>query len=242
MSRQMIVLPPLALSVRQPWAWAIIHAGKDIENRTWRSNHPSLPDRGPLAIHAAKGMTQDEYHDAAEFMAAIGVRCPPPADLLRGGIIGAVEWWDVTRKHTSRWFIGPLGLVLSQPVACRFVAAKGNLGVFRWKPSEGEPDPPAKWMVRPSAAPPRRTRPALAFLMPDRPLTVRSKSDSEFLAWQSRVPRPSFRPRDLQHPLWVAVVFWTSNTPAHGTLPSEAEGQQRPAASGPEEARARTAE
>lgn len=33
-------IPHLALSVRQPWAWAIIHAGKDIENRTWQAvNH-----------------------------------------------------------------------------------------------------------------------------------------------------------------------------------------------------------
>lgn len=36
-----------ALTVQQPWAWAIVHGGKDIENRTtlWKY-------RGPLAIHA----------------------------------------------------------------------------------------------------------------------------------------------------------------------------------------------
>lgn len=36
-----------ALTVQQPWAWAIIHGGKNTENRTqsWRY-------RGPLAIHA----------------------------------------------------------------------------------------------------------------------------------------------------------------------------------------------
>ncbi|WP_409188395.1 hypothetical protein [Bradyrhizobium sp. RDM4] len=27
-------LPEFALSVRQPWAWAIIHGGKDVENRS----------------------------------------------------------------------------------------------------------------------------------------------------------------------------------------------------------------
>ena len=27
-----------ALSIRQPWAWAILHAGKDIENRDWRTD------------------------------------------------------------------------------------------------------------------------------------------------------------------------------------------------------------
>ncbi len=37
-----------ALTVRQPWAWAIGYGGKDVENRTWNTTY-----RGPLAIHAA---------------------------------------------------------------------------------------------------------------------------------------------------------------------------------------------
>ena len=24
-----------ALTIKQPWAWAILHGGKDIENRNW---------------------------------------------------------------------------------------------------------------------------------------------------------------------------------------------------------------
>lgn len=38
------------LTVQQPWAWAIIHGGKTVENRT-RSLGPY---RGPVAIHVAK--------------------------------------------------------------------------------------------------------------------------------------------------------------------------------------------
>ena len=37
------------LSVRQPWAWAIIHGGKDVENRNWYTSF-----RGTLAIHAER--------------------------------------------------------------------------------------------------------------------------------------------------------------------------------------------
>ena len=59
-------LPPLALSVRQPWAWAIIHAGKDVENRSWQAVNHGLRRRGRIAIHAAKGLTRDEYDDARE--------------------------------------------------------------------------------------------------------------------------------------------------------------------------------
>ena len=36
-----------AISIQQPWAWAIIHAGMDVENRTWNTHY-----RGLLAIHA----------------------------------------------------------------------------------------------------------------------------------------------------------------------------------------------
>ena len=35
------------LSVRQPWAWLIVHGYKDIENRTWPTRH-----RGDTVIHA----------------------------------------------------------------------------------------------------------------------------------------------------------------------------------------------
>lgn len=38
-----------ALTVQQPWAWAIAAGHKDIENRTWATSY-----RGPLAIHAGK--------------------------------------------------------------------------------------------------------------------------------------------------------------------------------------------
>ena len=43
------------LTVRQPWAWAIIHGGKDVENRT---RNIAGAYRGPVAIHA--GLAVDE--------------------------------------------------------------------------------------------------------------------------------------------------------------------------------------
>lgn len=45
-----------AITVRQPWAWAIIHGGKDVENRT---RNIAGTYRGPLAIHA--GLTDDRH-------------------------------------------------------------------------------------------------------------------------------------------------------------------------------------
>jgi hypothetical protein len=41
-----------ALSIRQPWAWLILHAGKDIENRDRKPRNPALHFRGSFLIHA----------------------------------------------------------------------------------------------------------------------------------------------------------------------------------------------
>lgn len=36
-----------ALSIRQPWAWLILHGGKDMENRSRRTHM-----RGRICVHA----------------------------------------------------------------------------------------------------------------------------------------------------------------------------------------------
>jgi hypothetical protein len=148
-------LPRLALSVRQPWAWAIIHAGKDIENRTAASiRHMNFVGVDRIAIHAAKGMTRDEYEDAADFMASIFVRVPPARDLLRGGIIGSVAVRGVMKESASPWFFGPRGIVLADPQPCEFVPAVGALGLFEWRPADASIVPsPARWMLPREPAP-----------------------------------------------------------------------------------------
>ena len=92
-------IPKLALSVRQPWAWAIIYAGKDIENRSWQAVNHGLRQRGRIAIHASKGMTREEYEEASAFMLGLDIECPAPCDLLRGGIVGSVEVIDVSQTE-----------------------------------------------------------------------------------------------------------------------------------------------
>ncbi|MDB5582786.1 MAG: hypothetical protein JWR80_7962 [Bradyrhizobium sp.] len=145
-------LPQLALSVRQPWAWAIIHAGKDIENRSWKRQYAltraALDFRGPVCIHASKGMTQDEYADALETFQMAGAPPIAAAELLRGGIIGTVEIVNVVTESFSPWFCGPKGLVLRNPNPVDFIPVRGELGYFKWRRDENAtPVPPAKWML-----------------------------------------------------------------------------------------------
>lgn len=122
----------IALSIRQPWAWLILNAGKDIENRDWWTGR-----RGRVLIHAGKGMTRDEYEDA-EFFAAVcsPVELPPFEALLRGGVVGSVEIVDCVRASPSKWFAGKYGFVLRDPVILPFRPFRGALGFFP-VPDEG---------------------------------------------------------------------------------------------------------
>ena len=148
----MLDLPTLALSVRQPWAWAIIHAGKDIENRSWHVYHGArrhAPIGHRVCIQAAQGLGKAEYEDAAEFITKTSnIACPLPNELVRGGIIGTVRIDRGVTKSASPWFFGPYGLGLQSPEPVEAsIRATGQLGWFEWKES-AEPWPPlAKWML-----------------------------------------------------------------------------------------------
>lgn len=118
----------VCLTVRQPWAWLIIHGGKDIENRS-RGIHY----RGPVLIHAARGMTEDEYYDAWDYADDIGVEVPT-MDVInhqRGGIIGSVEIVDCVSRSDSPWFCGPHGFVLRNPQPLPFHPCRGCLGFWK---------------------------------------------------------------------------------------------------------------
>lgn len=152
-------LPRLACSVRQPWAWAIVYGAKDFENRTKYTlslGGYRQAEGQRIAVHASKGMTRDEYEDGRAFMARIGVDCPPPWKLERGGIIGSAHVVKVVTREaeraavTSPWWMGGDGLVLADPRACPLVPATGELGLFAWKPGDVASVPPlARWMLPP---------------------------------------------------------------------------------------------
>jgi hypothetical protein len=140
-------LPNVAISVRQPWAWAIVHASKPVENRDWSKRNPGLSFRGPVCIHASQGMTRAEYEEASEFMASIGVACPDPSELQIAGIVGVTTIVDIVTEMNSPWFFGPKGLVLDDSEPVDFIPAAGALGFFKWKrlPGGQEAKRP-KWM------------------------------------------------------------------------------------------------
>lgn len=114
-----------ALSIRQPWAWLIVNGHKDIENRDW-----STRLRGPVLIHASKGMTRDEYEDGQFLAQGLNIIIPDFEILERGGIIGQASIVGCITDSASPWFFGKYGFVLADAKPLPFRPLRGALGFF----------------------------------------------------------------------------------------------------------------
>jgi len=117
-----------ALSIQQPWAWAILYAGKRVENRTWYSSF-----RGLIYIHA--GLTVDK--NSVEDLEAEILRVPDPRPkAYRGALVGTarvtgcVSPEQVPVEQIS-WACGPWCFLLDdvKPLE-KPIAYKGQLGFF----------------------------------------------------------------------------------------------------------------
>lgn len=127
-----------ALSIRAPWWYAILHAGKDIENRSWPTNL-----RGRVLIQASTWWGWEEIQDDWETIKHIRVsegHLAPVAypqftwrnmQEMSGCIVGSVEIVDCVRESKSPWFFGRYGFVLRDPeIISSPNRVKGALGFF----------------------------------------------------------------------------------------------------------------
>lgn len=112
-----------ALSIRQPWAWAIVQGHKPVENRSWPPRYT-----GPLLIHAGQQFDDEGLQSMLAVFPELGAQLPQRWDL--GGIVGVAEAVECVTSHPSRWFSGPYGLVLRDARPLPFVAWRGQLGFF----------------------------------------------------------------------------------------------------------------
>src|SRR5262249_41882839 len=109
-------------------AFAILHLGKDVENRVWQTHY-----RGPLLIHAASY----REHRARELLADYITR-PPSEEMLKelphGCIVGITELFDCVKNAKSRWAIsGAWHWLLRDMRRIHSVECPGRLGL--WTPS-----------------------------------------------------------------------------------------------------------
>jgi hypothetical protein len=124
-----------ALSIRAPWWWFILHAGKDIENRDWPTRF-----RGTVYLHASKWWNLSGIKTDAEYAAEIARRenryqgQEITWDKMKshgGCIVGRVDIIDCVNWSNSAWFQGEYGFQLANPVAFeRPIPFKGALGFF----------------------------------------------------------------------------------------------------------------
>ena len=127
----------VALSIRAPWWWAILHAGKDIENRDWATKR-----RGRIFVHASKWWVMRDVADDMAFVGSTyrqsgGEPCDTEItyrDIREAGgaLVGTVEIVDCVDHSDSPWFFGKYGFVLRNPIAfAKPIPCKGALGFFK---------------------------------------------------------------------------------------------------------------
>ena len=114
-----------ALTIKQPWIHAILHEGKDIENRSWKRDF-----RGWLALHASA-----QPNRYAEFPR--GIHIPELKTLDYSAICGVARVIDIVPKSRSKWFWRPddgstnYGWVLADVTALKTpISCKGTLGLW----------------------------------------------------------------------------------------------------------------
>jgi len=117
------------LSVRQPWAWALVNGFKPLENRDYMPNY-----RGPLVIHAGKtlgcirGGFEFECYEVA-VLAGLGGLLPDCSNEA-GGLVGMVQLTGTVTSSSSPWFSGPIGWCVERAEAWPFVPWKGRQGIW----------------------------------------------------------------------------------------------------------------
>lgn len=122
---------PKALTLKQPWAWLVIHGPKDIENRRWNTGF-----RGRFYVHTSKQHLREDYEQALGVARAHGVELPPFDSPVYecGGIIGSAVLDDVLPPWSQArpWkFEGNFGFVLSDRMSLPFTACAGALNFWR---------------------------------------------------------------------------------------------------------------
>lgn len=118
-----------ALSVKPPYAQAIIVGEKDVENRSWAP--PERVIGSWIAIHASGNLREDDVRDCQSL--APNVRALRSEQLPRFAIIGVARVASYSRTSKSRWYnAGSIAWNIDDVVAIRKpIPVKGKLGLWR---------------------------------------------------------------------------------------------------------------
>jgi hypothetical protein len=116
-----------AITIQQPWAWAVAMGHKRVENRTWRTSY-----RGPLLIHAGKSL--ERLADGLKWLNDFGITTPD--EFIFGALIAQADLVDCVRVRQVRKMLfaqGPFCFILENVQPIRPVYCAGQSGL--WTPS-----------------------------------------------------------------------------------------------------------
>ncbi|HEX4954775.1 MAG TPA: hypothetical protein VF017_15390 [Thermoanaerobaculia bacterium] len=122
-----------ALSITQPWAWAIARGGKLLENRDWRP--PTWAVGQLLAIHATREVDGLAVESLLSHGYAVPAELPTSAVVAIARLTGCTTRRPPVGHPQRRWFMGRYAwqlagvLALPRPVPCR-----GQLSVWQLPP------------------------------------------------------------------------------------------------------------
>ena len=116
----------LGLTLIQPWAWAIAHAGKRLENRTWR---PWCPIGTYLAIHAGQRVDREAVADLQGVGVKVPLTLPTSAIVAVARLVGTCDDTGVPGDQLM-WWAGPVGWVLDRVVAVEPLPCAGRQGLW----------------------------------------------------------------------------------------------------------------
>lgn len=105
-----------AITLHRPWAYAVAHLGKRVENRSWPC---PLPVSSLIAIHAGRKFDPT----AADWIKKhTGLVCPPD-EAQPVGIVAMARFMGNVTTLDSPWFVGPIAWKLTDvlpidPIPC----------------------------------------------------------------------------------------------------------------------------
>lgn len=121
-----------AVTIHGPWAWAVAHGYKRVENRVWET-----PFRGELVIHAGKSRDSD----TAALAAFKRLKIEPPESFPRSCLVATVELTQVLTLEeyleqygddpmNREFACGPFCWVLTNPCPRIHVPCPGNFQIW----------------------------------------------------------------------------------------------------------------
>lgn len=135
----------LAITVQQPWAWAIIHGGKNVENRTrpgtWRravgqriAVHAGQrwSERGGRIVPGIAGMWQQGWFDHVDRVppgVIVGTVLVLDSHMEEGGC--CAPWGEASYvEHGGGRRVDIVHLELAEPTAVEPIECRGALGLW----------------------------------------------------------------------------------------------------------------